>query len=80
MDKIVAGGVNIDINDAAGKFLLIEIEELRAELAQIIPAIDLSSSLEDRIYTAGYLSPHSLTNKKYLLKTKKGITWPSKAS
>ena len=59
MDKIVAGGVNIDINDAAGKFMLIEINELRVELAQIIPAIDLSSSLEDRIYTAGYLSPQT---------------------
>ncbi|HCT99094.1 MAG TPA: Ni,Fe-hydrogenase III large subunit, partial [Methylococcaceae bacterium] len=57
MDKLVPGGVNVDINEAAGKFILVDIQELRRELAHIIPIIDLNASLEDRIYTAGYLSP-----------------------
>lgn len=57
MDKIIVGGVAIDISEATGKFLLNDVSQLRAELAEIMPAIDLNSSLEDRLYTAGYLSP-----------------------
>lgn len=56
MDKIIVGGVAYDINEAAEKFLLTEIAQLRIELNDIIPVLDLNSSLEDRIYTAGYLS------------------------
>lgn len=59
MDKIVVGGVACDINETAKKFLVTEITQLRTELAEIIPALDLNSSLEDRLYTAGYLSPET---------------------
>lgn len=59
MDKIIPAGVSVDVNEAAGAFLLTEIQELRAELSQIMPALDLNSSLEDRLYTAGYLSPET---------------------
>lgn len=33
-----------------------ELAQLRKELDGVIPAIDLNSSLEDRLYTAGFLS------------------------
>ena len=59
MDKIIPAGVLVDVNEAASAFLLTEIQELRAELSQIMPALDLNSSLEDRLYTAGYLSPET---------------------
>ncbi len=57
MDKIIPGGVAVDSTEAANKFMLTEIKQLRAELSDLIPTIDLNSSLEDRLYTAGYLSP-----------------------
>lgn len=59
MDKIIPAGVCVDINEAASAFLHTEIAQLRAELSEIMPALDLNSSLEDRIYTAGYLSPET---------------------
>ncbi len=59
MDKIVVGGVAVDVSEAASKFMLTDMTQLRAELADLIPAIDLNSSLEDRLYTAGYLSPET---------------------
>jgi len=36
-----------------------EAVKLSKELSEIMPAIDLNSSLEDRLYTAGYLSPET---------------------
>lgn len=59
MDKIIAGGVAVDVSEAASAFILTEIQELRTELAELISTIDLNSSLEDRLYTAGYLSPET---------------------
>jgi Ni,Fe-hydrogenase III large subunit/Ni,Fe-hydrogenase III component G len=57
MDRIIPGGVACDISAEAGQEILKEISGLRAELAEIVPALDLNTSLEDRLYTAGYLAP-----------------------
>ncbi len=57
MDRIVPGGVMCDLPDADGKLIKQEISQLRKELAEIMVAVDLNSTLEDRLYTAGYLAP-----------------------
>lgn len=57
MDRIIPGGVVCDVSAGAGQLMLTEIVGIRAELAEIVPALDLNTSLEDRLYTAGYLSP-----------------------
>jgi Ni,Fe-hydrogenase III large subunit/Ni,Fe-hydrogenase III component G len=56
MDCIIPGGVSQDIDQEAVQNMQLELKQLRKELDEIIPAIDLNSSLEDRLYTAGYLS------------------------
>jgi Ni,Fe-hydrogenase III large subunit len=57
MDRIVPGGVMCDLSDSSCALVKQDIVQLRKELSEIMPAIDLNSSLEDRLYTAGYLSP-----------------------
>jgi len=56
MDKIVPGGVVCDLSDESCALINKEIVALRKELTEVILALDLNSSLEDRLYTAGYLS------------------------
>jgi Ni,Fe-hydrogenase III large subunit/Ni,Fe-hydrogenase III component G len=56
MDCVVPGGVKADISDSDCKAIHHDIARLRKELSDIITTLDLNSSLEDRIYTAGYLS------------------------
>ena len=57
MDRIVPGGVVCDLSEVSCTLIKQDIIQLRKELSEIMPAIDLNSSLEDRLYTAGYLSP-----------------------
>lgn len=56
MDTLLPGGVRCDISIAGMTQIQQEIARLRKELAQIVSAVDLNTSLEDRLYTAGYLS------------------------
>ncbi|TAN70298.1 MAG: Ni,Fe-hydrogenase III large subunit [Methylobacter sp.] len=56
MDRIVPGGVACDLSEASCSLIKKDIVELRKELAEVILALDLNSSLEDRLYTAGFLS------------------------
>ncbi len=56
MDCLLPGGVKTDLDARQIKRLLRDTEELRTELNEIIPALDLNSSLEDRLYTTGFLS------------------------
>ena len=56
MDCIVPGGVSIKLSDSDCQIMLAELKELKKELNEILPAIDLNSSLEDRLFTAGFLS------------------------
>lgn len=55
MDRIVPGGVSCDLTDEANTLIRQDISRLRKELSEIMPALDLNSSLEDRLYTAGFL-------------------------
>lgn len=57
MDSIIPGGVNCDLSDESCALIKQDIIQLRKELSEIMPAVDLNSSLEDRLYTAGYLAP-----------------------
>jgi len=59
MDRVVPGGVACDLSEASCVLIKKDIVQLRKELSEILPAIDLNSSLEDRLYTAGYLSPET---------------------
>jgi Ni,Fe-hydrogenase III large subunit len=59
MDQIVPGGVLCDLSELSCTLIKQDIIQLRKELSEIMPAIDLNSSLEDRLYTAGYLSPET---------------------
>jgi Ni,Fe-hydrogenase III large subunit/Ni,Fe-hydrogenase III component G len=57
MDMIVPTGVSRDVSTDDCKQLKQDIVWLKKELDDIMPSIDLNTSLEDRLYTAGYLSP-----------------------
>ncbi len=59
MDQIVPGGVASDISVESGTLIKKDITELRKELTEVITALDLNSSLEDRLYTAGFLSENT---------------------
>ena len=59
MDRIVQGGVMCDLSEATCTLIKQDIVQLRKELSDILPAIDLNSSLEDRLYTTGYLPPET---------------------
>ncbi len=56
MDRIVPGGVNIDITLEAAKLMKQTITTLNNELTELITLIDANSSLEDRFLAAGFLS------------------------
>lgn len=62
MDTLTPGGVKHDISAETIASMHTELRDLRAELDEIIPALDLNSSLEDRLYTAGYLSVKTATD------------------
>jgi Ni,Fe-hydrogenase III large subunit len=57
MDSIIPGGVRCDLSDDSCILMKQEIIRLRTELDEILLAVDMNSSLEDRFYTAGYLPP-----------------------
>ncbi|MGR9086179.1 MAG: hydrogenase large subunit [Gammaproteobacteria bacterium] len=59
MDRIVPGGVACDLSAEAGQLMIRELAALKSELADIVPALDLNTSLEDRLYTAGHLAPET---------------------
>ena len=57
MDRLIPGGVNVDVTKEAAKRMKESFKRLRRELDQIITIIDENSSLEDRLVTAGHLKP-----------------------
>jgi Ni,Fe-hydrogenase III large subunit/Ni,Fe-hydrogenase III component G len=56
MDRIIPGGVACDLSEPSCDLIKMDIVELRKELGEVMLALDLNSSLEDRLYTAGFLS------------------------
>ena len=56
MDCIIPGGVALDLSAQSIQAMQQELVQLRKELDEVLPPIDMNSSLEDRLYTAGFLS------------------------
>ncbi|MGZ4999763.1 MAG: hydrogenase large subunit [Methylomonas sp.] len=61
MDRIVPGGVAVDLDPMAVNRIRLSITSLRAELDELITIVDANSSLEDRFLTAGILSTELAT-------------------
>jgi Ni,Fe-hydrogenase III large subunit len=57
MDRIVPGGVSVDVSAKAVDGMRAAISYLRQELSDLITILDANSSLEDRLATTGYLTP-----------------------
>jgi Ni,Fe-hydrogenase III large subunit len=57
MDRVVPGGVAIDIDSQGADHLFACTQELEAEVAKLIEIIERSESLEDRLMTTGRLTP-----------------------
>ena len=56
MDRIVPGGVTVDVSPEAAKRISKAVPALLAELDELITILDENSSLEDRFLAAGVLS------------------------
>lgn len=56
MDKIILGGVTNDINHQHTEFMLEELRQLKQEINTLSPALEDSSSLQNRLQTTGILS------------------------
>lgn len=61
MDRIVPGGVAVDIEPAAAKRMKQTAATLRGELDELLTILDANSSLEDRFLGAGVLSTELAT-------------------
>jgi len=57
MDRIMPGGVNVDLLPAGVDLIREELDGLQVEFERLITIYDLSPSLEDRLRTTGILSP-----------------------
>jgi Ni,Fe-hydrogenase III large subunit len=55
MDKIVPGGVAVDLQAASVRRLDQELEHLRQELNELLAIVDRNASVNDRLYTTGIL-------------------------
>lgn len=59
MDRIVPGGVAVDLTTAGADTMIAETGLLREELTALYDIIDDLPSLEDRLDTTGYLAPET---------------------
>lgn len=57
MDRIIPGGVNVDISSETALRMKASFISLRKELDVLVTIHDQNSSLEDRLVTTGYLRP-----------------------
>ena len=57
MDRIVPGGVIVDVDDAGITTILEELDRLEKEFERLIVIYDENSSLEDRVRDTGVLKP-----------------------
>lgn len=55
MDRIVPGGVAVELDNAAVRYLDREIDRLRRELDELVTIVDRNASVGDRLYTTGVL-------------------------
>ncbi|MBI5492604.1 MAG: NADH-quinone oxidoreductase subunit C [Deltaproteobacteria bacterium] len=59
MDRVVPGGVNVDITKEAVKTMEDELQGLANEFERLIRIYEDNSSLEDRVYGTGVLTPET---------------------
>jgi len=57
MDKIIAGGVVVDLDDHGIELLRQQIAKMEPEVKTIVERLEGSESLEDRLMTTGRLTP-----------------------
>lgn len=57
MDRIVPGGVSVDIDSDGRELILSELKKLLKEFNRLVSIYDENSSLEDRVRDAGILIP-----------------------
>ena len=57
MDRVVPGGVDVDVDDARRAALLRQAEEIGAEVRTLHDIFDEHSGLQDRFITAGRVTP-----------------------
>jgi len=57
MDKVVPGGVSVDLDSAGKKEMLEEMELLSEDFERLVTIYDENPSLEDRVRDTGILSP-----------------------
>lgn len=57
MDRVVPGGVAVDVNDAGISEMLRELETFSGEFERLVAIYDENPSLEDRVKDAGRLQP-----------------------
>ena len=56
MDRIIPGGVTVDLDEAVAGGLTADLPPLAREMRELIPILDENPSLEDRLVTTGFLS------------------------
>jgi len=57
MDRIIPGGVNVDVSGESANQVKQSIKALKKELSVLVSIHDQNSSLEDRLVAAGHLTP-----------------------
>jgi len=57
MDRIVPGGVSVDVDQASLLAMIANAASLAAEFETVIDCLEVSESLEDRLMTTGRLTP-----------------------
>lgn len=62
MDRVIPGGVAVDLDAAAVRLLHTDHVTLRRELAVLFDILDDHPSLDDRLLTTGYLAPDHARN------------------
>jgi len=59
MDRIIPGGISHDLSVEAAAQIEQSVRVLEKELGEILPLLDFSESLEDRLVTTGVLTSHT---------------------
>jgi Ni,Fe-hydrogenase III large subunit len=57
MDRVIPGGVSVDLNDAHATAIEAQLAPMRKEVTGLMAIVEENASVEDRLETAGFLSP-----------------------
>ena len=59
MDRVVPGGVGVNLTDQHAIAMLAEITAMRPDIENLVAIADDTASVEDRLVTTGYLAPET---------------------